>query len=77
MERVVQSSNVLSLLSLLSTIVLAASSGTEVNKLTTSKDTCDSYWLIQTGSIIFKNSMEFFTVCTELSTNGDKTFSKI
>ena len=49
--------------SLLSTIALAVSSGIEVNKLTTSKDTCNSLLRILSFSIDLTNSGEFFSVC--------------
>ena len=59
MMRLVQSSNVQSLLSLSSAIALAASSGIEVNKLITSKDACDSLSRILICSINLTNSAKF------------------
>ena len=76
MVRLVQSSNKQSLLSLSSTIALAVLSGIEVNKHTTSKDTCDSLSRILIFSINLTNSAELFTVCIVLPTKGDKIFFK-
>ena len=57
---------------LLATMVLAVLSGTEVNKLTTSNETCDSDLPSLMDEINSTNSEEFLTVYWVFPTKGTR-----
>ena len=71
-----RSTKVQSLLYRFKTTDLAKSIGTDVNKLTTSNETCDLKSLILVDESKSTNSFEFLTEYIVVPTKGDKTFFK-